>query len=467
MKRPAILLVNPYLYDFAAYDLWIKPLGLLYIGAVLEENGCDITLLDALNRHHPDVLALQCRTEAKSKKYGDGYFYKETIEKPSEFSDVPRLYSRYGMPPEIFKNNLERIRRECSIDLILVTSGMTYWYRGAHEAIAMCREVFPEIPVLFGGIYATLFHEFAKHHSGADLVFKGESERAVLEFIKEKFKLPSTKTYLGYDDYPHPAYHLYPKLEYVGMMTTRGCPYTCSFCATHEFTDVFRRRHPQKVVEEIRSYAEKSIRNVTFYDDALFVNSERHIKPILRQIIDEKLNLNFHTPNGLFAKLLDKELGEMLVESGFKTIRLSYESKNPERQKQMRKVTDSDLENALNNLEAAGFPRDEVTVYLIMGLPNQTPDEVRDSIRYVHELGARISLSSYSPIPNTPDWDSAVRDYSFPNDNPLMTNKSVYPLKNAHFTGEDFNRLKNDAIECNRRIKSSENINISDYNVYA
>ncbi|NUM82309.1 radical SAM protein, partial [bacterium] len=88
MKRPAILLVNPYLYDFAAYDLWIKPLGLLYLGAVLGENGCDVTLLDALDRHHPDVLALQNRTHAKSKQYGDGYFFKETVEKPREFSDV-------------------------------------------------------------------------------------------------------------------------------------------------------------------------------------------------------------------------------------------------------------------------------------------------------------------------------------------------------------------------------------------
>lgn len=467
MKRPAILLVNPYLYDFAAYDLWIKPLGLLYLGAVLGENGCDVTLLDALDRHHPDVLALQNRTHAKSKQYGDGYFFKETVEKPREFSDVPRLYSRYGMPPEIFKNNLERIRRACTVDLILVTSGMTYWYRSAHEAIAMCREIFPETPVLLGGIYATLFYEFAKQHSGADRVFKGESERAILEFVKEKFELRSTKTYTGYDDYPLPAYHLYPKLEYVGMMTTRGCPYTCSFCATHEFTDVFKRRRPQKVVEEIRCYAEKGIRNITLYDDALFVNAERHIKPILRDVINEKLNVNFHTPNGLFAKLLDEELAELLVESGFKTIRLSYESKNPERQKQMRKVTDTDLERALNNLERAGFPRNEVTIYLIMGLPDQSPSEVRDSIRYVHELGARISLSSYSPIPNTPDWNSAVRDYGFPSDNPLMTNKSVYPLKNARFTEADFNRLKNEAITCNRLIRNNEDQSVSDYNVYA
>ena len=173
MKKPKLLLINPYIYDFAAYDLWSKPLGLLYLAGVLEQNGCDIFLLDALDRWHPEVLKLQHRTTPKSRTYGDGHFYKEAVAKPEEFSNVRRTYSRYGMPPDLLRSNLEKIRNDHAIDAILVTSGMTYWYRGVHEVIRMCREIFPAAKILLGGIYATLFTGFAQRQSGADFVFKG------------------------------------------------------------------------------------------------------------------------------------------------------------------------------------------------------------------------------------------------------------------------------------------------------
>lgn len=471
MKKPTLLLINPYIYDFAAYDLWLKPLGLLYLAAVLEENGCAIIMLDAMDRWHPDVLKLQNRTSPRSKKFGDGYFYKENVDKPVEFQHIRRLYSRYGLPPEQMRNNLDRIKREHQIDMILVTSGMTYWYRGVHEAISMAREYFLKSKILLGGIYATLFHNHAQLHSGADVVFKGESEKSLLQFISEETGLPVKKNYQGYDDYPFPAYHLYPHLDYAALMTSRGCPYRCSFCATHDFTESFTRRSVEKVVEEIEFYVmQRRITDLSFYDDALFVNADKHIKPILNRVIQKKLPVRFHTPNGLFAKLLDAELAGLLVESGFKTIRLSYETKNAERQLRMKKVNDTDLENALRNLEHAGFPRHEVVVYLIMGLPNQRPAEVIDSIDYVHQLGAKVSLSSFSPIPNTQEWKLAVREYGFPPDEPLLTNKSTYPLKNEYFSYDDFERIKQMAIRGNRqlmRITDELELTVSDYNVYA
>lgn len=468
MNQPTILLINPYIYDFAAYDLWIKPLGLLYLGAILEQQGCDVLLLDAMDRWHPDVLAHTGRTEPKSRPYGDGFFYKEKIDKPALFKDVPRYYYRYGMPPDILRRNMEVIRDRRQIAAVLVTSGMTYWYQGAHEAIAMARQTFGQIPILLGGIYATLFTEFARSFSGADHVIAGEGERAILPFLSETIGVRHSTSYRGYDDYPFPAYHLYPRLDYVAMMTSRGCPYACSFCATHEFTATFSRRSPASVIQEIDHYVNgMGIRNVTFYDDALFVNADAHIKPILRHAVAQRWPVNFHTPNGLFARLVDEELADLLVRSGFRTIRLSYETRNPDRQRQMRKVTDSDLSRALGNLETSGFPRHEVTVYLIMGLPGQKPSEVEDSIRYVRDLGARVSLSSFSPIPNTPDWTSAVRDFGFPENEPLLTNKSIYPLRNAAFTREDFDRLKILAIDGNRNLTMDSSPVVSDYHTYA
>ena len=53
MKGKRALLINPWIYDFAAYDFWAKPLGLLYLGSILEENGFRVDLIDLLDVHYP------------------------------------------------------------------------------------------------------------------------------------------------------------------------------------------------------------------------------------------------------------------------------------------------------------------------------------------------------------------------------------------------------------------------------
>lgn len=457
MRRLRVLLINPYIYDFAAYDLWSKPLGLLYLAALLAENGCETVLLDAMDRWHPDVLRWQQLSAPRSKPYGDGHFCREKTEKPACFAHVRRYYCRYGMPPAVMADNLDKIRAQAMPDVILVTSGMSYWYQGVHDAIAMCRRQFPGVRVVLGGIYATLYPEHAQRHSGADVVVSGEGERPLLALLRDWLQLPTLRNYAGYDDYPPPAYHLYPRLQYVAMLTSRGCPFRCPFCATHQFTSHFVRRQPDKVLAEMEHYVtRRAITDIAFYDDALFVQAEQHIKPILRGVIERSWPVRFHTPNGLFARLLDAELAELLVASGFKTVRLSYETKDPLRQRQMGKVDDSDLARAIRHLGLAGLPAREVTVYLLMGLPGQQPKEVEDSIRYVHSLGARVSLSLFSPLPGTPEWEVAVRHYGFPADEPLYGNKSVYPLQNPAFPETEFERLKKLALTCNRRLGDSD-----------
>jgi len=168
---PHILLINPWITDFAAYNFWIKPLGLLRIASLLRMNGFRITLIDCTD--YP----------AKTKRYGDGTFLKSKIEKPLPLKSIPRNFSQYGIPEEILLKRFSMLEEKP--DLIGIASGMTYWYPGVFKAIEIAKKVFSNVPIILGGIYATLCPEHARKHSGADIVFEGSDESEVLKLISK------------------------------------------------------------------------------------------------------------------------------------------------------------------------------------------------------------------------------------------------------------------------------------------
>lgn len=160
---PHILLINPWITDFAAYNFWIKPLGLLYIAGVLRESGFRVTLIDCLNFY------------SKTQKFGDGNFFKTKIEKPLPLKSIPRNYCQYGIPEEMLFKKL--LLLEEKPDLIGITSGMTHWYLGAFKVIEITKKFFKNVPVILGGTYATLCYDHAERYSGADIVYKVEMKR--------------------------------------------------------------------------------------------------------------------------------------------------------------------------------------------------------------------------------------------------------------------------------------------------
>ena len=172
------LLIHPWIHDFAAYDFWLRPLGLLRIGAILRQTGIDVDVVDCLDPLHRWFA----RSDGERRPLGQGRFHKEEIPKPRALAAFPRRYSRYGIPPAALQAEL---RSRFLPDVILVTSGMTYWYPGVQETISHCREVFPDVPVVLGGIYATLAHDHAVEFSGADAVVRGGEWSTIAHTLSE------------------------------------------------------------------------------------------------------------------------------------------------------------------------------------------------------------------------------------------------------------------------------------------
>ncbi len=313
-----ILLVNPWIYDFAAYDFWAKPIGLLYIGSILKKFGYNISYIDCLDRFHPKAKK---RVEPDSR-CGRGPYLKTKIEKPKGLEDVPKNFYRYGIKRNQFVEALSSIEKP---SLILVTSFMTYQYQGIIETISLLKNSFPDAPVILGGIYANLCYEHALTNSGADFVIKGEGIKQALKLAK---KYTGQKTLFefnaeDFNSYPYPAFNLQNKIAYIPIMTSKGCPYSCAYCASKYLNPNFIKRDYNAVAKEIFFWHKKfKVKDFVFYDDALLIDSENHIIPMLEKIIAKGYNVRFHTPNALHAKNISEKAAFLMFKAGFHSIKI-------------------------------------------------------------------------------------------------------------------------------------------------
>jgi radical SAM superfamily enzyme YgiQ (UPF0313 family) len=443
-RKKSVLLVNPWIHDLAAYDLWLKPLGLLYVGSILRSKGYGVSLLDCLELSSFPDAGLR---KPKKKESGKGHFYKEVIPQPGALSSIPRRYRRYGIPPGIVKKFLLRLPRP---DLVLVTSSMTYWYPGVMETIQLVRENIPGVPIFLGGIYATLCPDHAQKVSGADRVLPGPWDGEKMKIVAGILGDPSVEEEKGFPSWPYPAFDLYPHLPYVCILTRSGCPFSCTYCASHRLAMGFESRNPEEVIEELAYWHKKvRVKDFAYYDDALLIHPVAHILPILQGVIGEKLSCRFHAPNALHVKFIERDVADFLYRGGFKTIRLGFETSNEALQSETGgKVNNQDFRRAVENLKKAGYAGQEIGVYLMAGLPGQRMEEVEDSIAFVRAAGARPILVEYSPIPGTALFEKARRLSPFDLEKePLFQNNSLLPCRWEGFTWEDFHGLKRNLKE--------------------
>jgi radical SAM superfamily enzyme YgiQ (UPF0313 family) len=431
-NSPHVLLINPWITDFAAYNFWVRPLGLINIARGLRKNGFRVTLIDCL-----DFLI-------RTKKYGNGKFLKTRIEKPFSLKPIPRNYSRYGIPVEMLLKRFSMIEEKPNI--IGITSGMTYWYPGVFKVVEITKKFFKNVPIILGGIYATLCYEHANKHSGVEIVFNGREESEVLKLICRLtgFEVaPNSELRTHHLQYP--AFDLYPQLDYICISTSKGCPFKCTYCASPFLSNGFVRRNPLDVVDEIEHWTTRyRVNNIAFYDDALLVEPSKHFVPIMKKVIERGIYCNFHTPNAIHIKEIDGEVAELLFRSRFKTIRLGFESSLETTQSETGgKVNNQEFRQAVKNLKRAGYSGEEIGVYIMVGLPGQGIEEVEESIGFVKETGAKPMLVEYSPIPHTPLFERAKKLSPFDLENePLFHNNSILPCRWDGFTVANYRGLK-------------------------
>jgi radical SAM superfamily enzyme YgiQ (UPF0313 family) len=438
-----VLLINPWIYDFSAYDFWSKPIGLLYLASLLRMNGADVFFMDCLDPHAVDFHSERQSLMPKRKSTGEGTYLRQIIPKPDSLKGFPRNFYCYGITPHHFLKSLKSMPAP---DIVMLTSMMTYWYPAVFATVRLVHQIFQGVPVVLGGNYVTLCPEHASR-SGAEFILAGPAELTIPMLMKNLYNqdmgfLPDDK---NLDSYPYPAFDLICHPDQVPIMASRGCPYHCSYCASHLINDRFQRRDPIRVADEIEHWHTRlDTRHFSFYDDALFIDPDEMAIPLLKELIRRNLPIGFHCPNGLHLQDITPELGNLMFKAGFKTIRFGFETSDGLRQTSTGgKVDNQELIDAVVHLTRAGYRNDEIGVYLLCGLPGQLAEEVMESIRFVRSCGARPIIAEYSPIPGTGLWKEALDSSPYPIAlEPLFQNNSLLPCRNDSLTYETYQVLK-------------------------
>jgi radical SAM superfamily enzyme YgiQ (UPF0313 family) len=417
-----ILLVNPAIYDFTAFDFWLRPYGLLSIAGMLRR-GAEMHLFDFLD------------SRTKTDAFGRGPFPNRRIPKPAPLADIPRHYYRFGRPREDFHQFL---KSHGPFDAALIGTVMTWWYPGVSEVISDIRAASPSTKIILGGVYATLCPDHAKS-LGADIVISGTD----LSPLSSALNLTLDAT--------QPAFwEGYKAIDTGILKLADGCPFKCTYCSVPQIYPHFAPRPLAKSLAELELMISLGVKNVAFYDDALLYKADEILIPFLKATSSRGLGTNFHTPNALHARYITTELAETLVANGFKTFYLGYESASTTVQESTGgKVEDVHLASAVRNLLAAGADPQNITAYVLAGHPASAPADIEDSMRFVHSLGVRITLSDFSPIPGTPDAARAQGLVDMAE--PLNHNKTAWPIR---CIGNDrMNRLKDMCRELNGRLQ--------------
>jgi radical SAM superfamily enzyme YgiQ (UPF0313 family) len=299
------------------------------------------------------------------------------------------------------------------------------------------------ITVIIGGIHPTFLPYQTLVDSNADYVCCGEGERALLEFLNnnmsnkrgggggikgiyslddlssettpfEKADIVENLDELPFPDWEQldPASRKYSSLAVVvkrypavGIITTRGCPFPCKFCAAPNlYNRRIRTRSAENVIAEIKLLTEKfGIKEIQFLDDNVTLRRE-HIESICNLIISENINIAFCTPSGIRADTIDDKLVKLMKKAGWYATGLGIESANETVLKSIKKSeTLAEIKNAISILHKNHI---KVSGFLILGLPGDTKETMQETIDFAlsSKLDAAI-FNIFSVIPGSDYWN--------------------------------------------------------------
>ncbi|MFH1031509.1 MAG: radical SAM protein [Chloroflexota bacterium] len=359
------------------------PLGLALIAAILERKGYQVIVIDA--------NALRLR-----------------------FEDIPAMMS--------------------GADVV----GLTAMTPTINEAIAVARYLRKarlDLPIILGGAHATILpRETLQTAPEIDALVTGEGEGTFIELLQALENKQTLDNILGVsyrrdgnvvinqarcqeidmDTLPFLAYHLLPwrkykphpphgrALPFAAIITSRGCPYRCSYCSKPIFGGQFRGQSPERVAEEVSYYVKRfGIKEIAFYDDVFTLNKKRAYT-IADEILKRGLKISWTCETRV--NLIDKELLRQFKKAGCYSIAYGIESGSPEILKAIEKgITLEQVEETVRMSREVGL---QTIGYFMIGSPGESPKTIRETIDFAKKLKLDfVQFAITTPYPGTKLYD--------------------------------------------------------------
>jgi len=338
----------------------------------------------------------------------------------------------------ILDYNFEDVRRELKNfypDVVGITS-VTPSVPQAFATAKIAKEVRKDCTVVMGGSHVTFLpEESLKECEYVDIVVRGEGEKTVEELMKTIERGGSLKKVKGItfrnrtemvsteprsfikniDEIPFPSRDLLPIYKYraygvvyTTMLTSRGCPFGCSFCASSRlFGKFWRGRSAENVLEEMRIIYEKyKIKNIEFVDDTFTLNKKR-VEEICDGMIKEGWDITWGTSSRV--DVITKKLAEKMKKAGCWILFLGIESGCQTILNEVgKRITLKQVKKAVKALKDAGI---QVLGSFILGFPGETIGMIEKTISFAKKLNLDwAEFSILTPYPGTPLFDYAVRN---------------------------------------------------------
>lgn len=451
--KPKTLLINPPLTGLlvAQIDMSIEPLGLAYIAAVLEQNGYEVDILDALALGNDQL-----------EKLPDGHI-------------------RVGLTEAQIASYVENF----APDIVGIGCGFSVYASDSLRIVKCVKQVCLDAIIAFGGVHASIDPESVLRDKNVNIVVRGEGEITFLELVKcieagndySTIKGTVVRTNGGtyryneqrehikdLDELPFPARHLLPMDKYfefqrkggvmyryymrnpiASIVTSRGCPFNCIFCAVRTIWGrTWRGRSAENVVKELKFLVDEyGIKEFAPWDDNISLNKKRLIQ-ICQGIIEEGLDLKWSTPNGIYLPSLDEEVLSWMAKSGYYRAAFGIESGLEETRKIIgKRIKSEKVKDVIGICDKLGI---WTNATFIIGFPDEKIESIEATMKAPMDLG--LDFASFyiaQPYPGT-ELFRIFNEYDLMKDGITESGSLFYSKYDTkYFTHQELMKLRDQA----------------------
>lgn len=317
--------------------------------------------------------------------------------------------------------------------------GITVMTMTLIDVVKTCRivkEVDKKIRIVLGGPHVNLFPNETIKIESVDYLVLGEGEEVFNDLVEainlnsEMEKIPGivfkkneevvntgARSHISnLDNLPFPARHLVPYEKYSSLLfkgkvvttiiTSRGCPFRCSFCDRPHLGKVFRARSAQNVVDELEACVQLGIHEFLFYDDTFTVNKKRVID-ICNEIIKRRLNISWDIRSRVDT--VDEEIIMHLKKAGCQGIHYGIEAGTEKVLKILNKgITIGHAEQIFNLTRKYKMP---ILAYFMIGNPRETLDDIHTTFRVMKSLKPDyVHMTILTPFPGTKIYHDGLEE---------------------------------------------------------